>query len=336
VKLHQAHLRTVYEAVKKNRDIHMDKAKINYDRSATNPQYKIGQLVMIQESKVNKKKSKKLSYKWDGPFRITDIINKINFKLKRVETKSGNTSKRSSTIIRHYNKLKPFRGEIPMSQTETLQQLITAPELQDVFTDESDPTQITQNTPTDNIDNKIKDAHIFRHKAVRNSFNFFIKKPNARGKQWVTKKELSGDLLVKYINSLPNKQLKGCTRPITNKPIIKPTDIDTNKSLIIEEKPISSQSTGIITSTTPIENNSFKCNQTNISNIKNHKAVKNSFHFLVEWIDKNKQSEWVKKADIEPVIIESYIDTLPGKSLRNLNKTQTTQATRFSERLKLK
>ena len=91
VKLHQAHLRTVYEAVKKNRDIHMDKAKINYDRSATNPQYKIGQLVMIQESKVNKKKSKKLSYKWDGPFRITDIINKINFKLKRVETKSGNT-----------------------------------------------------------------------------------------------------------------------------------------------------------------------------------------------------------------------------------------------------
>ena len=78
----------------------------------------------------------------------------------------------------------------------------------------------------------------------------------------------------------------------------------------------------------------YKCNSQTIYRIAEHKAVKNSFHFLVHWFEENKQAEWIKKADIEPLLIQNYVQTLPEKTLKQSGKsTIKISKIRFSERI---
>ena len=57
-------------------------------------------------------------------------------------------------------------------------------------------------------------------------------------------------------------------------------------------------------------------------------------YIFTSWQEKNKEEEWVKKAETEPSIIINYVETLPQKTLKKAKQTNTSNiGTRFSNRL---
>ena len=56
--------------------------KAHYDQQAKPTKYKVGQKVWIYTPKTKKGLSKKLLYKWHGPFRIVKQLSPVNFQLR--------------------------------------------------------------------------------------------------------------------------------------------------------------------------------------------------------------------------------------------------------------
>ena len=75
------------------------KTKIRYDRESRAALYKIGDKVCMLELKKSKKKSKKFTRKWKGPFEVIEVISDQNLRIKCC-SKNG-----KSTIV-HKNLLK--------------------------------------------------------------------------------------------------------------------------------------------------------------------------------------------------------------------------------------
>ena len=68
----------------------------------------------------------------------------------------------------------------------------------------------------------------------------------------------------------------------------------------------------------PTNHNISNTNE-DIERILNHKAVKNSFHFYVQYKNNNLENEWVAKSRIaDQNLIEAYRLTLPNGQLKQV------------------
>jgi hypothetical protein len=63
----------------------------------------------------------------------------------------------------------------------------------------------------------------------------------------------------------------------------------------------------------------ISANDDEIEKIVNHKAEKNSFLFYVKYKNTLKPNEWLKKIQVDRALIDTYINTLPNRSLKKMN-----------------
>ena len=77
------------------------KMKEYYDRNSKPPVFEVGQRVWVYSSKTRKGLSRKLLYKWFGPYRIVEQSSPVHYRL-RTETN------KKVTFAVHDNRLKPF------------------------------------------------------------------------------------------------------------------------------------------------------------------------------------------------------------------------------------
>jgi hypothetical protein len=106
------YLKKIYLVASTNQEIKMEKAKIWYDRQATKPTFKQGDLVLVRNSQSKIGKSKKLSYRFNGPYEIVEVIGELNYKLKLVQQVGVDKKLKNRPIMRHYNLLKKFKGQL--------------------------------------------------------------------------------------------------------------------------------------------------------------------------------------------------------------------------------
>jgi hypothetical protein len=63
----------------------------------------------------------------------------------------------------------------------------------------------------------------------------------------------------------------------------------------------------------------ISANEDEKEKIENHKAEKNSFLFYVKYKNTLKPNEWLKKIQVDRALIDTYINTLPNRSLKKMN-----------------
>ena len=74
-------LNKVYELVRQNRDITMDKAKWRHDRKIKPMRYQVGDLCL----KVSRTQKIGLTRKTTGPYRIIELVSDENYLIRRVD-----------------------------------------------------------------------------------------------------------------------------------------------------------------------------------------------------------------------------------------------------------
>jgi hypothetical protein len=99
----QKQLQDAFKAVNENRKVEMDYAKLNHDRKVRAANFELNDLVWILDPSKSPGKSKKLKKKWNGPFRITAIINDVDYMIKPA-------NRNGKSRIVHQNLLKKCFG----------------------------------------------------------------------------------------------------------------------------------------------------------------------------------------------------------------------------------
>jgi hypothetical protein len=245
------HLKNIYQKVAKNVEVKMEKAKTLYDRNATNPTFKIGDLVLVHRSKIPKKINKKMTFKWEGPHKILSIFNNMDYKLKRIFSNEHENKKRNKTIMRHYNRLKKYKGEVKeaiqtvknsninkISRSTNKKKDATAiKENEENNCSVNQNSQITTTNDVTTTEPSINSGsiqtnalsingqkriikEIQEHRAVKNSFVLKITFSDSEEPQWIKKKDIQHLTIFKdYLNNLPNKSLRENKNDNINKPI---------------------------------------------------------------------------------------------------------------------
>lgn len=93
----RAHLTSLWDAVKALQPQNKDTQRKFYDRSTEDPALQEGDLVYLHTPFLKKGKSKKLSKRWSGPYKIVRVINKQNVLLK-IDRRE---------VVTHTSRLKP-------------------------------------------------------------------------------------------------------------------------------------------------------------------------------------------------------------------------------------
>ena len=88
----------VYDLVKRDTTVRMDKSKILYDRNVKGGDYDVGDRVWLQNTERKKGQSPKLAKNWKGPYEVLLKIGQSNYKIKLVN------GKKKVTV--HKNRLK--------------------------------------------------------------------------------------------------------------------------------------------------------------------------------------------------------------------------------------
>ena len=96
------HLKVVQVVAKKNVDEVQVKTKARYDEKAKDPNFAIGDQVMLKCMKVPKGFSPKLHAKWEGPFYITYVGQNSTYKLRRYLDHKIIKSRIHANRLKHY------------------------------------------------------------------------------------------------------------------------------------------------------------------------------------------------------------------------------------------
>ncbi|CAC5385676.1 unnamed protein product [Mytilus coruscus] len=89
--------------VVKDRLVHAAaRQKRKYYLTSKNDQYKVGDGVMLRDSKKYKGRSPKFQFKWEGPFTVIKQISDILYQIQE--------GPKSKTKIIHVNRIKPYKG----------------------------------------------------------------------------------------------------------------------------------------------------------------------------------------------------------------------------------
>ena len=116
--IQQQFMKEAFAKATELRERRMEKAKIRYDREASTTKYNVGDLVLLHEDKQEVKKSRKLSFKWTGPYEFLAVVNDVNYKLKKlfVDLKPSGKPRKTRTVMAHFNRLKKYRGSATRTQ----------------------------------------------------------------------------------------------------------------------------------------------------------------------------------------------------------------------------
>ena len=96
----------VYQQVQRDANAVTQAMKIRYDRHVRAAEYEPGDQVLIRDTAVKPGVCKKLSRKFQGPYRVLGKINAVNYVVK------GNGPK-GRQIVTHVNRLKRWFGPVP-------------------------------------------------------------------------------------------------------------------------------------------------------------------------------------------------------------------------------
>ncbi|CAC5378790.1 unnamed protein product [Mytilus coruscus] len=96
------HLKVVKKISTQNVEVAQEKSKQNYDKKAKEPDFRVGNRVLLQGMKVPKGLSSKLQAKWVGPFYITDVGKNKTYKLRRASNHKIVKSRIHANRIKHY------------------------------------------------------------------------------------------------------------------------------------------------------------------------------------------------------------------------------------------
>ncbi|KAK3101592.1 hypothetical protein FSP39_004699 [Pinctada imbricata] len=128
-------LQVANEIAKKNTEYHQQKNKERYDRTAREPNFKVGDLVLINSHHVPKGQSAKLTDKCIGPYRITECGSNYTYQLKRVSDNKIHPSLMNAIHLKHYHSPTSSRAHLEPKEPD----------------EDSDDTQPLSDQDTDNI-----------------------------------------------------------------------------------------------------------------------------------------------------------------------------------------
>ncbi|BHF83407.1 hypothetical protein SprV_0902654900 [Sparganum proliferum] len=107
-------IRTAYNSARETIGASRSHQKTQHDRHSTGATHQVGDLVMHYNPVPPRGISAKLHYPWQGPFVILDVLSPSNYLLRDA------SQPQSPTFTANFNKLKPYRGRLPLCTSETL------------------------------------------------------------------------------------------------------------------------------------------------------------------------------------------------------------------------
>ena len=97
-------MKTVHEMARASLLEASRKQKIQYDRKVSKHSYKIGDAVWLRSYTKQRGLSRKLQLRWEGSFKIVGKISDLTYKVQK--------NKKSDFKVVHFNRLKPYRGNL--------------------------------------------------------------------------------------------------------------------------------------------------------------------------------------------------------------------------------
>ena len=114
-------LKVVKEIARDNMKIAQEKAKLHHDIRAKEPDFKIGDLVLLKKEKVETGLSFKFSDKFEGKFEIIELGPNFTYKLKNCETNKVINSFINATRLKLYNQRQAEDIDIPHDNQQNAQ-----------------------------------------------------------------------------------------------------------------------------------------------------------------------------------------------------------------------
>ena len=90
------------------------------DKQVSGTSYETGCFVWLKYDLRRKGVSPKLSYRWDGPYKIMSKLSDVTYRIQR--------SRRSKPKIVHFDRTKPYEGPVPEDWMDDLVQEDVTPE----------------------------------------------------------------------------------------------------------------------------------------------------------------------------------------------------------------
>ena len=107
-----------FEKVKRNREIRIRKIKLNYDRNVVAAKFKPGDLVWVHNDVIKKGQCKKFTYSWSRPYVVEQELNKVNYKIRPIKSKSKRLIVHINRLKRHYGKYDELTVDVHESPTK--------------------------------------------------------------------------------------------------------------------------------------------------------------------------------------------------------------------------
>ncbi|CAF0905958.1 unnamed protein product [Brachionus calyciflorus] len=111
-----------FEKVKRNREIRIRKIKLNYDRNVVAAKFKPGDLVWVHNDVIKKGQCKKFTYSWNGPYVVEQELNKVNYKIRPIKSKSKRLIVHINRLKRHYGKYDELTVDVHESPTKIVKE----------------------------------------------------------------------------------------------------------------------------------------------------------------------------------------------------------------------
>ena len=100
----------IHSRVTEQSQKNLRRQKRNYDKQVAGTAYDPGKFVWLRNQIRKKGISPKLSYRWEGPYKVTDKLSDVTYRIQRAP--------RSKARIIHYDRLKSYEGTTPEEWTE--------------------------------------------------------------------------------------------------------------------------------------------------------------------------------------------------------------------------
>lgn len=111
-------LKVAHNLAQENQRHHQAKNKSRHDLKATEPNFKLGDLVLFKVNPVPKGYSSKLYDKANGPYRIIELGPNFTYKLKRCSDNKVHSSLINATNLKHYNDPQVQRSNVQSDPVE--------------------------------------------------------------------------------------------------------------------------------------------------------------------------------------------------------------------------
>ena len=111
-------LQAAYSFARGNRDLTMDRAKLNHDRIIKPATYFAGDLVLLTNPIVKEGQSSKLAHKWKGPYKVVQKVNEEGYIIRKVDALFEFLPRSKNQRV-HHNRLKRYFPGGPLTLNET-------------------------------------------------------------------------------------------------------------------------------------------------------------------------------------------------------------------------